>query len=203
MPAKNVVKQLLPHHYYHVYNRGVAKQKIFLEQADKRYFLNLIDRHLNPNNISTMNTGLPYKKYRLNLNCYCLMGNHFHFLVHTLEDPSMLTEFMRSVATAYTMYFNLKYKRVGPLFQGAYKASQITNDSYLQHISRYIHLNPRNYSTYKYSSYQAFLGLDTKPWLKPQDILDIFEGSDYKSFVESYEDRQDMLSRIKHELANY
>lgn len=81
------------------------------------------------------------------------------------------------------MYFNLKYDRVGPLFQSRYKASIINNDPYLIHISRYIHLNPSDYENYKYSSYQSYLGENTYPWLKISKILDLFKNSDYEEFV--------------------
>ncbi len=76
-----------------------------------------------------------------------------------------------------------------PPFQGRYKASRITNEPYLKHITRYIHLNPNNFCDYKYSSYKSYLDFYKKTkipnWLKPKKILDLFECSDYKKFVES------------------
>src|SRR5438105_2134757 len=137
MPAKNVVREYRPQSYYHVYNRGVAKQKIFLEQADKQYFLKLIDRHLNPASEAKNISGIPYRKFDTSaeLLCYCLMGNHYHLLFYLNDDLTAITELMKSIGTAYTMYFNLKYKRVGPLFQGRFKATLIDNDAYLVHIS--------------------------------------------------------------------
>lgn len=204
MPAKNVVKQLSSHTYYHIYNRGVARQSIFLGQADKRYFLSLLDRHLNPHSTITDNMKRPYNKFdnSLELLCFCLMSNHFHMLVYLEEDVKSLSEFMRSIGTAYTMYFNLKYKRVGPLFQGTYKAASILEDTYLLHISRYIHLNPREYKTYKYSSLPDYLGITQLPWLHPNKILDLFDGSDYLDFVEDYEEHKQMLDDVKKQLAD-
>jgi putative transposase len=204
MPAKNIVKTFIPGNYYHVYNRGVAKLPIFLDQADKRYFLKLLDRHLNPDNKSLDQNNQPYKKFHddIELLCYCLMKNHFHLLIHLGGGVTAISEFMRCIGTSYTMYFNLKYRRVGPLFQGVYKASCISDDSYLLHITRYIHLNPRRYKTYKYSSLIAYLGCKPAPWLKPQRMLDLFEGDDYLTFLEDYEDHKAMLSEIKHELAD-
>lgn len=130
------------------------------------------------------------------------MGNHFHTLFYLGEDVSAISEFMRSIGTSYTMYFNKKYKRVGPLFQGTYKASCVTSDSYLLHISRYIHLNPREYETYKYSSLPAYLSKKSVLWLKPQKILDLFEGDDYMEFMKDYEDHKAMLETLKYELAD-
>ena len=204
MPGKNIVKQFGEHQYYHLYNRGVAKQKIFLEQADKKYFLSLLSRHLDPADTRTDKRGVPYKKFDANLEllCYCLMGNHFHFLMYMGSSTTAVSDFMRSVGTAYTMYFNLKYKRVGTLFQGTYKASRVSSDDYLLHISRYIHLNPREYKTYKYSSLPAFLGKRRPAWLMPDKILALFEAGDYADFLDDYEDYKMMLDQIKHELAS-
>jgi len=205
MPAKNVVREFACYQYYHVYNRGVAKQRIFLDQADKHYFINLFDRYLNPSNTTCDYAGIPYRKFdnELELLSFCLMNNHFHLLVYQTHNPIALSDFMKSIGTAYTMYFNLKYKRVGPLFQGTYKASRISNDSYLMHISRYIHLNPREYLTCMYSSLPSYLGRDDITWIKPSKILDMFEGTSYLTFLQDYEDTKLMLDEIKHELADY
>ena len=196
MPAKNVVKTFAPDSYYHVYNRGVAKQKIFLDQTDKRYFLKLLDRHLNPKSKIMNKSGFSYKKFdNVELNCYCLMGNHFHFLIYVSDNPYALSEFMKSIGTAYTMYFNLKYKRVGPLFQGTYKASRITNDAYLLHITRYIHRNPREYLTCRYSSLKAYSTQEKTAWLHPERILLLFKGNEYLRFVS--EDEYDLSGPLR------
>ena len=203
MPAKNIVKQFASNSYYHVYNRGVAKQKIFLDQSDKSYFLSLLDRHLNLHVVHKNKLGAPYKKFNdVELTCYCLMGNHYHFVFWQGDNSSDITELMRSLGTSYTMYFNHKYKRVGPLFQGTYKASHILNESYLLHISRYIHLNPRYYENYHHSSLRAYTTGQSPPWLKPDKVLNQFEGEDYLEFVRDYEDRAQLLEEIKSELAN-
>lgn len=208
MPAKNAIKVYAEHQYYHVYNRGVAQQVIFQEQSDKRYFLGLIDRHMNPTTSKTDIHGVPYKHYHQDLEIlsYCLMRNHFHLLFYMGDSVTAVRDFMRGIGTAYTMYFNLKYKRVGPLFQGVYKASLISSDSYLTHISRYIHLNPRIYQTYTYSSLPDYLDKRKTPWLKPARIMDLFSPytpENYLSFLADYEEHKDMLNSLKHELANF
>ena len=111
---------------------------------------------------------------------------------------------MRSVGTSYVAYYNRKYERIGPLFQGRYKASLIDSDTYLQHISRYIHLNPKDYTTYNYSSYQAIVKNWNVEWLDSDELLSTFEGtrSDYAAFVADYEDYKEMLDEIKHDLAD-
>lgn len=111
--------------------------------------------------------------------------------------------FMRSLATKYSMYFNRKYKRVGPLFQGIYKAVEVESEEQFLYLSKYIHRNPLdilptgiNLEGYKYTSYLNYLGLFTQQWVKTDDILNSFnrEGS-YKSFVEET-DESDVI-RIK------
>jgi putative transposase len=80
-------------------------------------------------------------KQLLAIGAYCLMDNHFHLLVRELDDNG-ISHFMLKFTTAYTMYFNKKYKRVGPLFQGAFKAEHANDDRYLEYLYAYIHLNP-------------------------------------------------------------
>lgn len=208
MPAKNVIREYGRENYYHVYNRGVAKMPIFLDQADKRYFLNLFDRHLNPDSFSLDKTGAPYAKYNesLELLCYCLMKNHFHLVFYMGDSRTALKDIMKSISVAYTMYFNLKYKRVGPLFQGTFKAARIAQENYLLHISRYVHLNPRQYETYKYSSLRDYLGKrQPAPWLKIDRMLELFDDDHnrYADFLADYKQKRDMLEEIKHNLANY
>lgn len=204
MPSRNVVRSYSPHSYYHVYNRAVDGQQLFLESVDKKQFIKIFARHLDPTDTTTKTDGVVYRKFNddLDLLCYCLMGNHFHLLFYMRDDPASLAKFMQSTLTAYTMYFNKKYRRKGTLFQGVFKASHITQEPYLIHISRYIHLNPRSYKTYQFSSLQYFTGQSSPNWLNPQLILDMFEGDDYMSFLEDYEEQKTMLDEIKNELAN-
>jgi putative transposase len=130
------------------------------------------------------------------------MPNHVHLLLYQRQQGTM-TEFMRSLLTSYSMYFNKKYKRSGPLFESRYKASMISDDAYLQHITRYIHLNPRNWREYEYSSLPYYLHQVTDEWIDPKRITELFEGpNDYKQFVEDYEQNKEMMDILKLELAN-
>lgn len=202
MPARNIVKQYVPHAYYHLYNRGVEKRKIFLDQDDFSVFLALLRRHLDAEPHKDK-SGREYVRYDIELLAFCLMPNHFHLFIHQGEDPEALTKLMRSVATAYTMYFNRKYSRVGHLFQERFKASWITNDAYLQHISRYIHLNPSDYKRYEWSSLPYYLGKRKAEWVRPERILGTFDSvRDYLEFVEDYEGQKSILDELKHELAS-
>ncbi len=75
---------------------------------------------------------------------YCLMPNYFHLLFYQVSEDGV-TKFMRRLATAYSMYFNNRYNRVGALFQGRFRARLLPTDQYVGHVSRYIHLCPHDY----------------------------------------------------------
>lgn len=114
-----------------------------------------------------------------------------------------MAEFMRSLMTSYSMYFNRKYKRVGPVFQSRYRASLISRDDYLEHISRYIHLNPKGWENYPFSSIRYYKGLVTAEWVKPNKILAMFPSKDqYLEFIRDYESYKEMLDEIHWELAD-
>lgn len=193
MPAKNSLKLYLENGYYHIYNRGAGKSEIFLDDQDYRAFLHFLKKYLDPKSEHSLDS-------ELKLLAYCLMPNHFHLLVHQSTRDGII-KFMRSLATSYSMYFNNRYERSGTLFQGVYKAVIIETEVYFLHLSRYIHLNPRDLSeswvNYPYSSYKAYLGDVKFSWLDPVPILEFFKtarGSNspfsryfsYQSFVEEY-----------------
>ena len=124
------------------------------------------------------------------------MPNHFHLLIKQ-NNKTAIEFFMRSLSTKYSVYFNKKYDRVGPLFQGAYKAVLVENETYLLHLSRYIHLNPTGKIPLKdtYSSYSDYLKLRKTKWLNSQNILSYFNKAQktrlkdvfsYQSFIEDY-----------------
>lgn len=229
MPSKNRVKTYIENGYYHVYNRGVEKRNIFIDDQDYHVFLNFIKNYLLPPSTSEVVThplqeviGLvpvrarPLRNFaeEITLLAYCLMPNHFHLLLHQVNKDSM-RGFIQSLCTSYSMYFNKKYKRVGPLFQDVYKAALIMEEPYLLHLSRYIHLNPLesitgpspvNIEKYSYSSYPYYLGKKKAEWIDPQPILAFFKGRQrinlrdclsYQGFVEDYlEDSKEILGRL-------
>ncbi len=203
MPSRNVIKVDAPDSYYHIYARGSGKLPVFLEPKDFEYFEGLLARYF-----ATMPAhgkfGYIYPNYKnqIELLAYCLMSNHFHLLVYQI-DAKFMAKFMRSLMTSYSRYFNLKYKRTGPLFESRYKASQISQQDYLEHISRYIHLNPRYWKRYPYSSLKYYMGDKSADWLKNDRISSLFESSDkYFSFLEDYEEHKQILEDIKHDLAD-
>ena len=204
MPSRNITKVQVPNSYYHVYARGSNKQKIFLEAADYKYFLSLFERYFASKPVLSK-AGEPYPTFvgKVDVLAYCLMSNHFHLLIYQYDVP-YLEKFMRSLMTSYSRYFNLKYRRTGALFESRYKASRIDQDSYLQHVSRYIHLNPRYWQTYRYSSLRYYRDGIEPRWLRTNTVLESFAGrGDYMKFVADYEDEHDQLDELKYQLADW
>jgi putative transposase len=226
MPAKNVIKVYLEQGYYHIYNRGVEKRTIFIDNQDYKVFLHFLKRYLTPAPKMDVDFVPRFKTDlfdKIELICYCLMPNHFHLLVKQTEKNTIVT-FMRALTNSYTRYFNQKYTRVGPLFQGAYKGILITEEPYLLHLTRYIHLNPleiepnevaprtrshlERITVYPYSSYGEYLGRRNTSWIKPEMILSFFKTAQlsntnmrdcnsYQGFVENYnEDPINMVGEL-------
>lgn len=139
-------------HIYHIYNRGVEKREVFLDMKDyRRFILNLYEfndaspalnfgRNLAQTRIE-VRLQSPRKDPPVKLLAFCLMPNHFHLMVQQQTDGG-ITQFMRKLGTGYTNYFNIKYNRVGALFQGKFKAVLLERDAHLVHLPHYIHLNP-------------------------------------------------------------
>lgn len=202
MPSRNILKDDLAESYYHIYFRGGNKSRIFREARDFEKMLQLFSRYLSLQEIKN-SAGVSFPNYsnRIELLAFCLMPNHVHLFVYQYQQ-GVMTEFMRSLLTSYSMYFNKKYKRSGPLFESRYKASRITSDSYLQHITRYIHLNPKLWREYEYSSLPYYLHQVSDDWVNPKRVLDLFhDDTEYLQFVEDYEGAKEIMDILKLELA--
>ncbi|AHB41913.1 hypothetical protein RAAC3_TM7C00001G0040 [Candidatus Saccharibacteria bacterium RAAC3_TM7_1] len=201
MPSKNTVKLFDAPAYYHAYNRGVEKRVIFQDDDDYAVFMNIMKRYLYPEP-SFDAFGREYERLddSLQLVAFCLMPNHFHLLFFQ-NEPDAMTRFMRKLATTYSTYFNHKYHREGRLFQGTYKAIQIKDDSYFHHITRYIHLNPKDYLGWKWSSLSAYLGYRQIGWIHPER-LQTMSSDKYLTYLEDYVDYRKSLVEIEDRLAN-
>lgn len=135
--------------------------------------------------------------------CYCLMRNHYHLILKQLTDRG-ISDFFSKVADGYTKYFNTIYERVGPLFQGPFKAVHIEDDKQLLHLSRYIHINPitaslvKKAEEYPWSSYREYLEQD-KGFCQKEIITEQFKSSSqYQKFVNDYADYKKKLRKIEH-----
>ncbi|MFQ5763344.1 MAG: transposase [Rhodospirillales bacterium] len=115
-----------PGAYYHVTSRGNERKAIFREDADRGKSLEVLSSSA--------------EQFRVRIHTYVLMDNHYHLLVETPDEG--LSRAARYLNGVYTQYVNRRYRRVGYLLQGRYKAILIDKDSYLIERSRYIHLNP-------------------------------------------------------------
>ncbi|PJE74354.1 MAG: hypothetical protein COV01_02550 [Candidatus Taylorbacteria bacterium CG10_big_fil_rev_8_21_14_0_10_41_48] len=133
--------------YYHVYNRGNAKIDIFRDKQDYQLFLNRLSENLSKEN--TMGTIANTKGERrislpagaFDLIAYCLMPNHFHLLLkQNSEIP--ISKLISKICTSFSKYFNLKYERVGSVFQDQFKSVLVESDEQIRWLIEYIHSNP-------------------------------------------------------------
>lgn len=198
--------------YYHIYNRGVEKRRIFEKNWDYSRLIKTIKYYqlLGPKpKLSRFLTGSVLKpdpdKKIVEIICFCLMPNHFHFLIRQLKAGG-ITEFTSKLSNSYTKYYNVKYNRIGPLLQGEFKAVLIESDEQLMHISRYIHLNPivsyliKDLDQYIWSSYieytESINGICNK-----EAVLNFFKSPQaYQKFVLDQVDYVQKLEQIKHKL---
>ena len=154
-----------PGAFYHVYNRGVEKRPIVRDDRDRRTFMQLLSESV--------------KKYRLRLFAYCLMDNHFHLFFQITEKN--LSEAMWKLLAQFVSYINLRYDRVGPLFQGRFRSRLVQTDLYAHVLARYIHQNPaeagrvERLEDFSWSSYPCYLGKIPKwDWLETEWLLKQF-----------------------------
>ena len=210
---------LVTNEIYHVFNRGVNRGNIFFADNDYKRLLEAVFHY------RTNSTKFSYQKpfndpvslgsfedssrekgvAKVQIIAYCLMPNHFHFLVKQLVDGG-ITSFVRHLFNSYAHYVNVKYGRIGPLLQGRFKNVHIESQEQLVHVSRYIHLNPLvaglipDLRNYRWSSYPIYCGVKDKDGIvDPEIVTNEFKSSnDYEKFVLDQADYGIALERIKH-----
>jgi len=134
--------------FYHVIVRGNQRQKVFRDDGNRLTYLHRVEHYR--------------QRYRFTIYAYVLMSNHVHLLLETGKTP--LSKILQGIQFTYTQYYNRRYRTVGHLFQGRYKAILCDRDAYLLELVRYIHLNParlknpEKLSEYQWSSHYAYLG---------------------------------------------
>jgi len=204
--------------FYHIYNRGVDKRDIFIDNKDYIRFIRSM-REFNITKAIDSLYRLDYSRKKdkakdkeaklpigslaspsvdisignlasnpVDIICYCLIYNHFHFILKQLVDNG-IEKFMHKLSTGYTKYFNYKHNRSGSLFQGTYKAIQVKTDNYLTYLSGYINGNPEIHKITKaekwpWSSYRDYLELRSGTLSNKNIILKNFNSvDDYRNYV--------------------
>mgnify|MGYP001583263844 CR=1 FL=1 len=153
----------LPGNIYHIYNRGVEKRNVFINDNDRWRFLQglflfndintsskllwELERLHGAANFKTLKEYFSenknkYREPLIRIMADCLMPNHYHLLIEELKEGG-ITKFMHKFGTGYTMYFNKKYDRVGSLFQGPFKAVPVEEETHLEYLLVYVNvINP-------------------------------------------------------------
>ncbi len=206
---------------YHVFNRSIAKQPIFINTRDFKRITKLIDFYRYKNlplrfshfqrisyeeKVEIKNTFMIQENLSIDILCYCIMPNHIHFLLRVVKSQG-ISNFMRNLQNSYSKYFNTKYHRTGSLFQDMFKAVLIETNEQLIHVSKYIHLNPATaymveidkLETYEWSSFKSYLVNDINSLIEDRTVMNFFRTKeDYKSFVLDQATYQRDLDNIKH-----
>ena len=172
--------------FYHVIQRGTERKNVFKEDRDKKRLLKYIN--------------IAHERYQILIHSYCVMDNHYHFLIETPQ--ANIAKTMHYINASYAIYYNTKYRRVGPLFQGRYKSVLVEADEYLHYVSKYIHLNPvkakkvKNPVEYKWSSCSYYLNNEVFPkWLEKERVLGYF-GSGKRERIRRYKEFLEMEDEV-------
>lgn len=220
MPGRNI--PIVTAEFYHIFNRGISFQPTFLNKRDYSraketgfFYQNKnlpvkYSRFLmlsNEERQSILENLRKKRQFLVDIVCYCLMPNHFHFLLRQNKENG-IAKFISNFTNSYTRYFNTKNERRGPLFQGKFKAVRIETNEQLLHLSRYIHLNPYTsflvkglgeIETYSFSSLGEYLEKEGSNFCQKEIILDNFKNKhSYREFVFDQADYQRKLAKIKH-----
>jgi len=208
--------------YYHIYNRGVNKKRIFLDKRDYvrglnlARFYNFVDYPVRFSKFLLLAKDQRMEiwkrlekssKKMVDIISYCLMPNHYHFLLKQNTDNA-ISKYMANFQNSYAKYFNIKYEQIGHLFQGRFKSKLIEDEETLLHISRYIHLNPyssalvkntKDVCNYPWSSLKEYLNSNNFDFCKKEVVLSSFKNQKkYEDFVLDNASYQKQLEQIKH-----
>jgi putative transposase len=209
---------------YHIYNHSNQNIYIFKKRRDCERFIFTLRYYqfkYPPVKLSKFNqqpfeirseilASLKKKgEYLVDIVCYCIMPNHFHFTLRQVEKNG-ISVYLKQLCGSYSHYFNTKHDSFGPLFSGRFKAVRIENEEQLQHVVRYIHLNPltshivkdfKDLLEYDYSSLPEYLKLNNNDTCRKDIIMkDFFNISKYKEFLMNQSDYQRSLKVIKNQM---
>ncbi len=207
--------------YYHIFNRGVASQPVFITRRDHERFLTTLSYYqfydpplrlskllqLSKETRESYLSEMYAKKNKIvEVVAYCFMPNHFHLLLKQVREGGV-SRFLRLSVNSYAKYFNTKNKRGGSLFQDMFKAVRIENDEQLIHVSRYVHINPlvsylvtaKELLNFPWSSLRTYVFGQEDKLVVPDIVLSNFKnGKDYLKFALDQENYGKELEKIKH-----
>ncbi|MEK7119753.1 MAG: transposase [Patescibacteria group bacterium] len=206
---------------YHVYNRGVERRPVFTKKREHQRavdtlayyrFASLPMRYSQLLSLPPLAQETVWQRIRKNpifevhILAYCLMPNHFHLMVKQTQERG-ISRFMANVSNSYTKYFNTKYRRVGSLFQGPFKAVYVETEDQLLHLTRYVHLNPvasmlvalGELDAYPWSSFAEYMGNSSTQFCDTTWLRAHFSTPEkYRAFVHDQADYAQKLECIKH-----
>ncbi|HEY4479339.1 MAG TPA: transposase [Candidatus Paceibacterota bacterium] len=172
--------------FYHIYNRGTEKRKIFLDDSYFERFVALlylcnssfpiVMRRYQGQALAEIMASFERGEALVDIVGYCLMPNHFHLILREKRDRG-ISKFMLKLLTAYSSYFNIRNDRSGTLFQGRYGAKHLHDDQYVKYCFSYIHLNPVKLL----EPYWDVKGIENIP--NALDFLGRYEFSSYKDYI--------------------
>jgi putative transposase len=198
--------------FYHVFNKSIANFGIFKDQTNSQRFIELLDYYNNTKVKERFSYAIKFKRYSykniffqqenpsIKLISYCVMPDHYHLLIKIISE-NHLSKLISTIENSFTRYFNLKFKRKGPLWQSRFKSVYIESNEHLLHVSRYIHLNPTTSylknrpEDWPFSSYRKFI--EDKRFLSQMKEISIDDNLQYKQFVENNLDYQRNLKHIR------
>ena len=164
MPNQPVI--FLPNNYYHVYNRGANKENIFFSADNYSYCQKLIEKNV--------------EKMDVTLVAYCLMPNHYHFLIRQ-DGQIPVSKFVQNLFDSYVQAVNKQQHRQGTLFGGKFKRKHVDKEEYLIYLCRYIHRNPveaglvSKPEEWDYSNYSEWIDLRDGDLVDEQFIKEYFD----------------------------
>jgi REP element-mobilizing transposase RayT len=193
---------LAPDTYYHIFNRGINKEILFKEKRNYNYFLNKYLKFISP----------IAKTY-----AFCLLKNHFHFLICTRSEETLkkfipeekdysseqiISLQFSHLFNSYAQAINKRFSRTGGLFETPFRRIEVSEDYYLIQLIAYIRLNPlkhgftKDYVNYLYSSYQLLLAGNSKI-LETNTVMNLFGGPQlYSSFHNNWSETLNFNSRL-------
>lgn len=201
---------------YHVFNKSIANYCIFNKKELAERFIEILEYYNNPENKISYSLAKKYTQkftsvgllyynpcFFFKIIAYCIMPDHYHLVIKILGGKS-LSKYISDVENSFTRYFNLKFKRKGPLWESRFKFVLIENNKQLLHVVRYVHLNPTTSNfvdkpeNWPFSSYKEYL--KNKTYLQTINEISIKDIDEFKKFTQNNVEYQKTLKKIKKKL---